>query len=153
MRVERVVLVHLGGVRAGQREVYAINRIQSLYFGRGPECDVRFDADRELMVSRSHAVLEWSRSEPRSFSLTDLLSRNGTFINGHPLNGVRQLHSGDELQLGAGGPVIRFELEQEEVDGKLRETRSIPKVVVPAEAAPATVQRPLARPGKLKGAS
>jgi pSer/pThr/pTyr-binding forkhead associated (FHA) protein len=131
--------------------VYAINRIVSLYFGRGPECDVRFDAERELMVSRSHAVLEWTRSEPRSFSLTDLLSRNGTFINGHKFNGVRPLHSGDELQLGAGGPVLRFELEQEELDGKLRETRSIPKVEVPAEAAPATAKRPVAKPAGRNG--
>lgn len=136
--VERVVLVHVSGVRAGQREVYAIARLQSLYLGRGPDCDVRFDLELELMVSRSHAVLEWTGSEPRTFSLTDLLSRNGSFINGHRLSGVRKLKSGDEIQLGVSGPVFRFEIEQEEVDAAVTVTRSIPSVRFP----PTTGERP-----------
>ncbi len=136
--MERVVLVHVSGVRAGQREVYAIARLQSLYFGRGPECDVRFDQELELMVSRSHAVLEWTRSEPRTFSLTDLLSRNGSFINGQKLNGVRALKTGDEIQLGVSGPVLRFELEQDDVDAKVSVTHSIPSVSFP----PTTGERP-----------
>lgn len=130
-RVERVVLVHVSGVRAGRREVYSIARLSSLYFGRGPECDVRFDADLELMVSRSHAVLEWSRDDPRRFSLTDLLSSNGTFINGHQLSGVRELRTGDEVQLGVSGPVLRFEVELEEPDNSPSITRPMAKVELP----------------------
>jgi pSer/pThr/pTyr-binding forkhead associated (FHA) protein len=140
--VERVVLVHISGVRAGQREVYAIARMQSLYFGRGPECDVRFDPELELMVSRSHAVLEWTVDEPRTFSLTDLLSRNGSFINGQKLNGVRTLKTGDEIQLGVSGPVLRFELELEESESKVSVTRSIPSVSAPPDAYPTTGERP-----------
>jgi pSer/pThr/pTyr-binding forkhead associated (FHA) protein len=136
--VERVVLVHVSGVRAGQREVYAIARLQSLYLGRGPECDVRFDAELELMVSRSHAVLEWTTREPRTFSLTDLLSRNGSFINGQKLNGVRELKTGDEIQLGVSGPVLRFELEQDDIDAPVTVTRSIPSV----SFSPTTGERP-----------
>ncbi|MCB1627633.1 MAG: FHA domain-containing protein [Xanthomonadales bacterium] len=152
--MERVVLVHISGVRAGQREVYAIARLASLYFGRGPECDVRFDADLELMVSRSHAVLEWTRTDPKQFSLTDLLSSNGTFINGHKLTGVRRLHAGDEIQLGVSGPVLRFELEAEELDSAPSVTRPMAKVELPVTGEVPTTKEHLAdqaRPTRTPG--
>jgi DNA-binding CsgD family transcriptional regulator len=64
--------------------------------GRGPDCGVRLEWDRE--VSRVHAVLEpvggtWT-------VLDDGLSSNGTFANGERIAGRRRLADGDVLTCG-----------------------------------------------------
>lgn len=141
--MERVLLNHRSGSREGQCEIYPIARFQSLYFGRGSDCDVRFSTDGNLMVSRSHAVLEWDRGKPRLFTLTDLVSSNGTFVNGKRVDGMVRLAEGDELQLGEGGPVVSFTIESDEsVPTRRKVTQSIKKVDV-SEGIPDTVLRPL----------
>src|SRR5262245_56239154 len=68
--------------------------------GRDPECEVVLDDDR---VSRRHAVLGFDGS---SWSLTDLGSKNGTLIDGVPLdNGLLKERS----WISFGGLVARFE--------------------------------------------
>src|SRR5262249_55575779 len=42
------------------------------------------------------------------FSITDLKSFNGTLVNGRRITETAQLYNGDEIQLGAGGPVLRL---------------------------------------------
>ena len=42
--------------------------------------------------------------------LTDLGSRNGTFVNGKQIQGEVVLSPGDRVQLGTGGPTFQFEL-------------------------------------------
>lgn len=99
------------------------------------------------MVSRSHAVIEWGDAVPRRFTLTDLVSSNGTFVNGERVSGMVVLQDGDQIQLGGGGPVVRFAIDSA-VDAKAgREiTQSIPKISVneATESAVAeTIRRPL----------
>jgi pSer/pThr/pTyr-binding forkhead associated (FHA) protein len=48
-------------------------------------------------VSRAHAVLERLGD---TWTVRDLGSRNGTFVNGGRIVGERALHSGDEILLG-----------------------------------------------------
>lgn len=62
--------------------------------GRGGHCDLRIDDEA---VSTDH--LEISR---RGYTLlaTDLDSRNGTLLNGAPLEGTRRLRNGDVLVAG-----------------------------------------------------
>ena len=48
-------------------------------------------------VSRLHAVIE---RYPTGFSVRDLGSANGTFVNGEPVRGEARLRTGDELRLG-----------------------------------------------------
>jgi hypothetical protein len=56
-------------------------------------------------VSASHAALTY---RGRAWYLEDFDSTNGTFVNGHPVQGVVPLAFGDELQLGQ----IRLRLER-----------------------------------------
>ena len=55
-------------------------------------------------VSRLHAALE---RYPAGWSLRDLGSRNGTFINGERIWGERALRHGDEIRLGRTRIVFR----------------------------------------------
>ncbi|MFO0881638.1 MAG: FHA domain-containing protein [Gemmataceae bacterium] len=64
------------------------------YFGRGEECQVRFNSE---WVSRQHCVLRISSS---SVQIDDLASRNGTLVNGSLIGRDHPLVDGDELQLG-----------------------------------------------------
>ena len=64
--------------------------------------DVVLDADRT--VSRLHAVLE---AFPAGWSLRDMGSRNGTFVNGQKLANERVLGPGDEVRIGKVRLVLR----------------------------------------------
>jgi pSer/pThr/pTyr-binding forkhead associated (FHA) protein len=48
-------------------------------------------------VSRRHAVVRQLVAGP---AIEDLGSRNGTFVNDERIDGVRELHDGDEVRLG-----------------------------------------------------
>jgi predicted component of type VI protein secretion system len=63
--------------------------------GRSPEADVRLDDDA---VSWNHLEIE-RRGEV--LMATDLDSRNGTALNGQPLDRPRRLQDGDTLIVGA----------------------------------------------------
>ncbi|MBL7255347.1 protein kinase domain-containing protein [Paractinoplanes lichenicola] len=62
--------------------------------GRDAACDVQV-TDRR--VSRRHCRLV---VRPDRVAVRDLGSRNGTSVNGVPIDGERELHDGDELRLG-----------------------------------------------------
>jgi pSer/pThr/pTyr-binding forkhead associated (FHA) protein len=53
--------------------------------------------DHDSTVSRLHAVLENLGS---SWSVRDVGSRNGTYLNGEKISAERVMHSGDELRVG-----------------------------------------------------
>ncbi|HEY5506857.1 MAG TPA: FHA domain-containing protein [Coriobacteriia bacterium] len=78
--------------------VFADGRVVKLgdktRIGRGDECEIVL-ADPK--VSRIHATVMLSASGPM---IVDSGSANGTYINGHRVNGTSQLSSGDRVQLG-----------------------------------------------------
>lgn len=112
--MDRIIVQFLSGGRAGHTEVYPVTRFSSLYLGRDPKCDVCVDAELDAMVSRSHAVIEWSDDDAgnRQYTLTDLLSSNGTYLNGERIHGTVILNSGDQLRLGAKGPDLVLSVER-----------------------------------------
>jgi hypothetical protein len=77
----------------GTRLVELVNDRSSL--GRASTNDVVVLLD--ATVSRLHAVIE---RYPTGFSVRDLGSANGTFVNGEPVRGETRLRTGDELRLG-----------------------------------------------------
>jgi len=60
-------------------------------------------------VSDHHALVRYSYSH--GWLVCDWQSRDGTFLEGQRLQHCRRLEDGDEIQLGPGGPVLRFELQ------------------------------------------
>ena len=69
--------------------------------GRSPDCTVVLAGAHVEVVSALHAEL---RHGPTGWQLKDLGSRNGTFLNGHRLEGDARLKAGDVIGLGESGP-------------------------------------------------
>jgi len=65
--------------------------------GRNPQQSTISIADRRL--SRSHAAIEYVAQ--KGFYITDLGSRNGTFVNGEPVRQPALLKDGDRVRLGS----------------------------------------------------
>ena len=125
--LDRIIVEFLSGSRKGQVEVYPVARFASLYLGRDPQCDIRVDAEREVMVSRTHAVIEWvdQEGEPRRYTLTDLLSSNGTYLNSERVLGTVEFQSGDRVRLGVSGPEFTVQIEQPRIDLQAEITQSM----------------------------
>jgi pSer/pThr/pTyr-binding forkhead associated (FHA) protein/S1-C subfamily serine protease len=71
--------------------------------GRDPAAAITFGPDA-VVVSARHAELRYGDG---GWSVRDLQSRNGVFVNGERVQGERILTLGDELRLGETGPRFR----------------------------------------------
>ncbi|MEM9066861.1 MAG: FHA domain-containing protein [Myxococcota bacterium] len=98
IRLEQTFGAHTGRSFAFDQELVRI--------GRMPDSDVAFDAHADLDASGRHAEL---RRQGSAWSVVDLGSRNGTWVNGQRVD-QRVLAHGDELEFGPGGPRLRVEL-------------------------------------------
>ena len=85
---------HLEVWKPSGRELVALNGPR-VTLGKAPTNAVSLEHD--ATVSRLHAILE---NHGSAWSIRDVGSRNGTFINGEKIDAERVLRSGDELRLG-----------------------------------------------------
>ena len=74
--------------------------------GRHGEADLRLHPELDLSVSARHARIT---RQGHYWLIEDLDSRNGTWVNGTRIAGPVQLHHGDRIVLGEGGPELRFD--------------------------------------------
>ncbi len=74
---------------------YPIDK-NSVMIGRNPHCDICLD---DGAVSRLHARI---RFDGARFTIADVNSSNGTFLNGKRVTGPTALHNGDRLRIGGG---------------------------------------------------
>lgn len=79
-------------------------------------------------ISRYHCTLTWSDAH-RVYAVEDLMTANGTFVNGEPVVEPRVLLPGDMLSLGG---VVNFEVQLVEP--------TVRAIAVPDPAAPPTEQ-------------
>lgn len=86
---DAMLIVHRG---PGKGSRFLLN--DSATIGRSPESEIFLD---DVTVSRKHAVVSYSDSG--AFSMKDLGSLNGTYVNGQPVGEI-SLSSGDEIQIG-----------------------------------------------------
>ena len=86
-----------GSIDGGTVEVYPKGRFRALSVGRDRGCDVWFSLDRDGMVYRNQVVMEWQMvdGEPLRVWVSDLLWRNGTFVNGEQVGRAAPLWAGD----------------------------------------------------------
>ena len=87
---ENPVLIVYEGERAGQRIIVDKD---TFVIGRGTECDLVLT---ERQVSRQHLKVKLVEDH---YSVEDLDSKNGTWVNGQQLKGERPLRDGDEIHL------------------------------------------------------
>jgi S1-C subfamily serine protease len=109
--MERIVLKHLSGSKANQVEEFPLNHVKELILGRDPSSTVKYDPDRDDLVGRQHAKIAQDPNDPTQFIVSDLSSRNGTFVNRQRIVGTTRVNPGDVVQLGPGGPEFLFDIE------------------------------------------
>jgi len=102
----QLIIDHLDGTNRGMRQSIAIADGLRVRFGRHPDSDVCFDANRDRDASSRHAEL---RIEAGAFCLVDVGSANGTFVDGKRIV-VVGLDEGQSVvvEFGAGGPIVRL---------------------------------------------
>ena len=100
----KVIVDHKTGSRRGQRQEFAADA--RVRIGRHPDNEVSFDAHRDLDASSRHAEI---RGEGEQWTLVDVGSSNGTFVDGKRVTEMR-LSPGTPLtvEFGAGGPRLRL---------------------------------------------
>ena len=107
----KCMLYHLTGSLRGQTQYF---QADSLRFGTGTDCDVRFDATSDRQVATSHAELALHDHAPM---LRDLTGQHALFINNRQ-TGQAALHDGDLIQFGSHGPLVRFRVLPDQADGR-----------------------------------
>jgi serine protease Do len=133
----RIVLKHLKGSKAGTEESFALADSPELVIGRDPSALIRFDAEKDDLVGRRHARIAADATDPERFVVTDLGSRNGTFVNRQRISGSTCLSPGDLLQFGPGGPELLFDLDPRPEKG-VPATREVSGLFADLSAAPPT---------------
>ncbi|MBI1221705.1 MAG: FHA domain-containing protein [Bacteroidetes bacterium] len=78
--------------------------IPYIELGRSSKCGVQFGDDTPT-VSRRHCAIERKGAE---ISVLNLSTSNPTLVNGRPITDKYFLNNGDEIQLSAEGPKLRF---------------------------------------------
>ena len=106
---QRFVVRHLTGSKANQVEEFPFAQFKEISIGRGGNTNVVYDPDQDELVSREHLKITKDGSD--SYSLTDLGSRNGTFVNKVQVVGTASIRPGDTVQLGHDGPEFIFDAE------------------------------------------
>jgi len=91
--------IELTVAHAGTIKTYRFGR--RILVGRAPSADLRLDDPR---VSRLHARIEMRDD---GVFVEDLGSRNGTTVDGQPVDQARQLEVDDEVTVGSAALVFR----------------------------------------------
>lgn len=108
MAAVQIIFRHLSGSRATMIDVVPLGAHRELILGRALSAAVRFDPHDDRAVGRQHARITRTAHQ---LVLADLDSRNGTLLNGTRLTTGAELHSGDVVQLGEGGPMVEVTIE------------------------------------------
>ncbi len=100
IRLTQTFGAHAGRVREFDQEVVRCGRL--------PTNDLAFDPHADLDASGNHAEI---RREGQRWVLVDAGSRNGTLVNGRPIQ-RHSLENNDEIEFGTGGPRVKVEIVQ-----------------------------------------
>ncbi|MCB1024650.1 MAG: FHA domain-containing protein, partial [Acidobacteria bacterium] len=76
----------------------------SFWLGRDPQGDIVIEGSA-VMVSRAHAEIRYQNGD---FVVVDNNSFNGTLVNERRISSETPLYDNDRIQLGRGGPVLKF---------------------------------------------
>ncbi|OLC78771.1 MAG: hypothetical protein AUG04_02730 [Deltaproteobacteria bacterium 13_1_20CM_2_69_21] len=110
-------IIHLSGSQQGKTATSAKSTVR---VGRAADCDVRFDKERDPKVSNHHAEFLF---EDGCWFVVDTASTNGTLIEGRRVAKCR-LRQGEQVQIGAGGPLVRVEFDAKDGSGGAMKTEA-----------------------------
>jgi membrane-bound lytic murein transglycosylase D len=99
-----IMLVYRSGSLQGRRGEFDQDVIR---LGRKADNDVSLS---DSVVSSYHAEI---RRKGPQYTLVDLESTNGTFVNGERVEGKTRLRNRDKIELGENGPVIEIRTPEE----------------------------------------
>lgn len=140
---QRIVIRHMNASKANQTEEFPVKEHLEIMAGREVECNIRYDSDRDDLVSRRHAKIIVEKTDPVEVAISDMGSSNGTFVNRQRVFTKLRLNFGDTIQLGPGGPEFQFDVNPRPAAVKptrmadaLAPTREVP--MAPATAATAS---------------
>ena len=103
-----VVFRHLTGSKINKTEQFKLDDASELTLGRDPSCSIAYDPNEDEFVSRRHAVVRVSKGEKLGFTLQDLNSANGTFLDDRKVTAEIGLWPGQTIELGIAGPKVVF---------------------------------------------
>jgi serine protease Do len=135
----QVIIRHVSGAKANRIEQFKLDGLDELTIGRADAATINFDGQFHDTVSRHHACIRIKKGHPLSFTIMDLGSSNGVWVNGVPVAGERELSPDDTVELGAGGPSFRFDVQP-------RPAARIDDVAAEPAPGPATAGRALPEP-------
>ena len=95
---QAMLILQASGNEPGRRWSLGRGRI---VVGRDIDCDIILP---DRLVSRHHAQVIWD-GDAGAYLVEDLLSKNGTYLNGQELAAAQPLNDGDEIQIA-----LRFKL-------------------------------------------
>lgn len=101
--LERIVLHHLEGSRAGQVDSFTQPVV---VVGRAPDCHLVLSSDKG--VSGKHCEIRQANGQ---FEVVDTNSTNGTFVGDERIT-AQALKNGDTIRFGWMGPMVKVELEE-----------------------------------------
>jgi pSer/pThr/pTyr-binding forkhead associated (FHA) protein len=108
----QIIIRHIAGAKINRIDPFALADTTEITFGREASSTVAFDSPKDDVVSRRHAVLRVKNDgEVPSFSIEDLKSSNGTFVNDEKISSERELLPDDTVEFGKGGPKFTFDVQ------------------------------------------
>ena len=108
----QIIIRHIAGAKINRIDPFALADTKEISFGREAGSTVAFDSPKDDVVSRKHAVLRVKHDGATpSFSIEDLKSSNGTFVNGDRISGEHELLPDDTVEFGKGGPKFTFDVQ------------------------------------------
>ena len=108
----QIIIRHIAGAKINRIDPFALADTTEISFGREASSTVTFDSPKDDVVSRRHAVLRVKNDGGvPSFSIEDLKSSNGTFVNGEKISGEHELLPDDTVEFGKGGPKFNFDVQ------------------------------------------
>jgi serine protease Do len=108
----QIIIRHIAGAKINRIDPFALADTAEITFGRESSSTVAFDSPKDDVVSRKHAVLRIKNDGGvPSFSIEDLKSSNGTFVNGERISSEHELLPDDTVEFGKGGPKFTFDVQ------------------------------------------
>lgn len=114
--MQKILLKHLKGPKAGSADQFPVSDSLLIVIGTAQECQVRFETS-EASVKPRHVTIE-IKSGPsgNEFILTNADSACTTLVNKRLMFDSAKLSPTDVIQIGRGGPELEFDLDPRKVD-------------------------------------